>query len=69
MAWMFVYGACVVCGQMFTDADRVPSVRVKRGREPVCRACIERANAARATRHLPPIAVVPGAYEPEEVNG
>jgi hypothetical protein len=72
MAWMFVMGPCYACGQPFTyNADHVPSVpghlTTSGTREPVCRACIERANPERVKNGLEPIVPHPDAYEPEEV--
>jgi hypothetical protein len=68
MGWMFVMGNCVVCGNLFTfNADRVPSAVVNGRREPICRACVERANPLRKAKGLPEIVILPGAYDAEEV--
>lgn len=68
MGWMFVLGECVVCRRLFSfNADRVPSVVVNGTREPICRACVERANPLRKAKGLPEIPILPGAYEAEEV--
>jgi len=44
---------------------RVPSIRPTENspREPICRACVERANPMRIANGLPPIAILPDAYE------
>ena len=69
MAYMFVLGDCVACGRPFTfNADLVPSVVVRGKREPVCRECVIRANPLREARGLEPIKILPGAYEPAEVE-
>jgi hypothetical protein len=65
MGYAFVIGGCVTCGRLMTfNPLYVPSVRVKGVREPVCRACVERANPERRRRGLPEIALHPQAYEP-----
>lgn len=67
MAWMFVLGECVVCRSLFSfNADRVPSIVVRGTREPVCRACVERANPLREKNGLQQIVILPGAYEAGE---
>jgi hypothetical protein len=68
MAWMMVIGPCILCGRIFEfNADRVPSAVVNGKREPLCRACVERANPLRKEKGLPEIRILPGAYEPQEV--
>jgi len=72
MAIMSVHGACYTCGAMMTfSPTRVPSLPghlTRTGtREPVCRTCIERSNPARIKNGLPPIQILPGAYEGDEV--
>lgn len=68
MGFMFVLAECVRCHRMFTfNAERVPSVVVNGRREPICKDCVEWANPERVKRGLAPIAVLPGAYEAEEV--
>ena len=64
MAYVFVTSACVGCGRIFSyHPNKVPSVRVHGVREPICQACIVRANAEREKNGLPPIKILPGAYE------
>lgn len=70
--YMFVLGPCFGCGQLFTyNADRVPSVpghlTGTGSREPICAACVERANPERIKNGLDPIVPHPDAYEPGEV--
>lgn len=77
MAYMMVLGHCFGCKRLFTfNADKVPSIRVnaegKWGdpngkREPICKTCVDIANPERIKRGLPPILVLEGAYEAEEV--
>lgn len=70
MSYMSVIGPCFGCGQVFEfNADRVPSIPIDGVREPICRTCVERANPMRAANGLPPIVVLPGAYEAQEVSG
>lgn len=64
MGYAIVMGNCYACGQfMRFNPVRVPSIRVSGVREPVCRACIERANPLREQNGLDPIAIHPDAYE------
>ena len=59
-------GHCVVCGRAFSfNPELVPSVRVNGVREPICRTCVERSNGERVKKGIPPIAVLPGAYDVE----
>ena len=54
--------------RLFTfSAERVPSIRLPTGREPVCADCVARVNPRRIENGLPPIEILPGAYEPDEV--
>jgi hypothetical protein len=71
MGFMTVMGFCYTCGAPMTfSPSRVPSVpahlTTTGEREPVCRACIERANPERVRKGLAPIPVLPGAYEGDE---
>lgn len=75
--FMVVMGECYGCGRVFTfNADLVPSIRVNAQNvpdpnapaRPVCRDCVERANPRRIANGLPPIEVLSGAYEAEEVG-
>ena len=68
--------ACVVCRvTFFYNPERVPSLRVDAHgrpsptgtREPVCKTCMDAANARRAWLGLPAFPILDGAYEPEEV--
>jgi hypothetical protein len=79
MGLMFVFGNCCACGDVFDfNAERVPSIRGRYAadgfkpdpageREPVCRNCFEKFNRIRIARGLQPVALLPGAYEPQEV--
>lgn len=66
-AWVSVFGECYVCAQPFTfHPNRVPSLRVgpQDTREPVCRSCFDRLNAARLRAGLEAWPEpLPGAYE------
>jgi hypothetical protein len=69
MGWMHAMAECVCCHVLFSfNPDLVPSVVVKGTREPICRTCVERANPERVKRGLPEIRILPGAYEPQEVD-
>lgn len=63
--YAFVMSACIGCQRIFSyNPLRVPSVRVNGMREPICRACVERANPQRIANGLEPIVPFPDAYEP-----
>ena len=67
MGYVIVLGDCYVCHLLFSfSPTRVPSAVVNGVREPICEACVERANTERARRGLDLIAVLPGAYEPAD---
>jgi hypothetical protein len=69
MGFMLCTGQCCVCRGLFSfNPSRVPSAVVNGKREPICRACVERANPLREERGLPKINILPGAYEAEEVS-
>jgi len=58
---------CVVCNRPFTfHPFKVPSVRVGGVRQPVCRECVDQANVKRHAAGIPPIDVLPGAYDPAD---
>lgn len=63
---MLGYGRCVGCGILFAfNPLRVPSIRIEGEREPICLACVRKANPRRAKNGLAPIVPLPGAYEAE----
>jgi hypothetical protein len=78
MGCLMVMSACIACKRLFSyNANLVPSIRVNADgdpdpaghREPVCRACMDRANAKRVANGLEPLHILPGAYEPmDETN-
>lgn len=64
MGYMLAYGSCIACGRPFAfNPVRVPSLRVRGTREPVCEPCMNRANTTRAAAGLPLLAILPGAYD------
>jgi len=66
MGYISVLGACYACGRLFDfNPIHVPSIRVDGERQPICQACMERANRERVARGLEPFAIHPNAYEPE----
>lgn len=68
MGFAFVVGKCFGCGGIFSfNASYVPSIRHLGEKEPVCRVCMDRANANRVEMGLEPHSIHPEAYEPEEV--
>lgn len=67
MGYMLAFGQCCVCNAVFTfNPERVPSLRIRGNREPICRDCIERANQLRQEKGLELIQPLPGAYEAQE---
>jgi len=64
MGFVFVTSPCIGCGRLFSyNPMRVPSVRIDNDRKPICAICVARANPEREKNGLPPILVLPGAYE------
>jgi len=66
MGYALAMGRCFACGTVFGfNPVRVPSIRspATGQKEPICRACIERANPMRIKNGLPPIEIQPDAYE------
>ncbi|MDQ3254389.1 MAG: hypothetical protein M3R15_10860 [Acidobacteriota bacterium] len=58
-------GTCYGCKQLFTfNPLYVPSLTIDGVRWAFCRACIERANAIRKDKGMPPLEVHPRGYEP-----
>lgn len=69
MGYMSAIAPCVRCHKVFTfNPNLVPSIRVNNVKEPICKECVEWANPLRKEKGLPLIAVLPGAYESEEVE-
>lgn len=65
--YVICVGACINCGRPFSfNPHKVPSVIWQGKREPVCRNCLERANAIRKARGIPEHEVLPGAYDPAD---
>ena len=70
------WSACISCGGMFSyNPHLVPSIRLNpttrqydptSPREPVCRTCMERANAQRLNAGLDPHPILAGAYAPQD---
>jgi hypothetical protein len=71
MSIMTCMGHCYCCGRVFTFSPTLvpslPGSLTRTGeKEPVCRDCIERSNPNRIKNGLPPIEILPGAYEGDE---
>lgn len=68
MGYMMGIGPCIGCTAIFSfNPNKVPSVEVDGKKEPICSACVKRANPMRIENGLPPIVPAPDAYEGEEV--
>jgi len=71
MGYVIAHAGCCACGNVFSfNPNLVPSIRMTAGhpdpngqREPVCEPCVKRANVQRAKNNIPPIEILPGAYE------
>ncbi len=62
--YVTVYGFCCGCGSLISfHPNKVPSIRVNGTKEPVCRNCIEAANAQRVAEGGEPFVIDPDAYE------
>lgn len=60
--WLAI-GPCWSCKQRMTfDPDRVPSIVVDGIRQPLCRRCVDHANALRRHTGMPPIVPLRGAW-------
>lgn len=69
MGYVLAYGVCFVCGEVFSfNPHKVPSMRVGEEREPVCKNCMDIANARREQMGLKPLPVAPDAYEAIDEN-
>jgi hypothetical protein len=64
MAVVAIFSQCVACKRpFFYHPHKVPSIRIDGQREPICETCVARANVKRIANGLPPIEILPGAYE------
>lgn len=65
MGYALCMAPCFGCKQVFSfNPLRVPSIRHNDVRQPICRTCIELANPKRIANGLPPIEILPDAYDP-----
>jgi hypothetical protein len=65
MGYVYATSECFGCKKVFNyNPVKVPSIRIDGVREPVCAACIERANPRRIANGLEPVVPLPGAYDP-----
>tara|TARA_R110000765_G_scaffold325584_2_gene417005 strand:+ start:104 stop:331 length:228 start_codon:yes stop_codon:yes gene_type:complete len=64
--YALAHGHCFSCGSLFGfNPLRVPSFTPPGGtREPICRACVDQANAERLTAGIEPHPIHDDAYEP-----
>jgi hypothetical protein len=67
MAYVLVTSACFGCGKIFSyHPNKVPSIPIEGERRPICQACVALVNPKRIKNGLPPIVILPGAYEPAD---
>lgn len=64
MGYTFIMGHCYTCKNLFTfHPHKVPSIRIKGTKEPICKACMLAANSKRKALNLDPHPINPDAYE------
>ena len=65
MGYVTAMSPCIGCRRVFSyNPLRVPSCSAVTGkREPICQDCVDRVNPMRIKNGLPPIMVLPGAYD------
>ena len=64
MGYAFATSTCFGCKRVFFyNPMKVPSIRINGVREPICQACVDRANPDRIKNGLKPIVPAPDAYE------
>jgi len=64
MGYALAYSPCLGCGRVFAyNPVRVPSITHNGTRQPICQACVDRANPNRIKNGLEPIVPAPDAYE------
>jgi hypothetical protein len=64
MGYALCTGTCIGCGRIFSfNPMRVPSIRIKGNREPICQGCVDRINPKRIANGLEPIVPLPDAYD------
>ena len=65
MGYVFMTGLCITCGKMMSfNPHKVPSLRVKGEREPVCIDCVNQINTNRQAEGKLPNPIPKDAYEP-----
>jgi hypothetical protein len=61
--YVLAFGQCISCKRVFGfNPILVPSIRIDGEREPICEACITKANPQRIRNGLPPVIPDPDAY-------
>lgn len=67
MGYATCIAPCLICRVPFSfHPTFVPSFDVGRGREPICRSCLDVVNAKRAEKNLPAFEAHPRAYDVAE---
>jgi hypothetical protein len=64
MGYAYCLGHCIACKKLITfNPVRVPSLRIKGSREPICAECFKRWNAIhRISKGLKALPLAPDAY-------
>jgi len=61
---MRVMGVCVCCTAMISfDPERVPFIKIKGQKQPLCESCVHETNERRKLLKLYPIVIPEGTYE------
>ncbi len=64
MGYAIMYGTCICCHKPFSfNPNFVPSIRINKEKEPICKECINKANPIRIEKGLEPIIIHPEAYK------
>ena len=65
MGYALAMGECCACHRPFAfNPVKVPSIRIRGSREPICKECIDWANPQRIAAGLVPFSYAHDAYEP-----
>jgi hypothetical protein len=69
LGYALMYGRCINCKNVFTfNPLRVPSVRIKNQREPVCSPCMVKVNTHRKNNGQKPFHIHSDAYDSVDEN-
>ena len=65
MGYVMVAALCCSCGQLVIfNPNKVPSVRIRGEKQPLCKKCVDLVNEKRKLIKMPLFKIDPEAYEP-----